>query len=195
MSAPSENIELPDVPTVLGKRKWSDSDETDPVEDSDSDTNNYESQILGDYLSSSDQDDLENSDEDLEGSQSDADDDEDLDILEQEPEQGEVLWSEGEEEYPRCAIYNEKVNQHEHRLTEILNRLASRLAEITTQSESAERLHAQVIEAQQFPEPNAPLIALLGDAGTGKSALIGALTDTPFASKEVSNMFLAYQYI
>jgi hypothetical protein len=43
-------------------------------------------------------------DSDIEALFSEADDDEDAEDVDNEPEQGEVLWSEDQEEYPPCAI-------------------------------------------------------------------------------------------
>ncbi|THW49108.1 hypothetical protein D6D21_02616 [Aureobasidium pullulans] len=85
-----------------------------------------------------------------------------------EPEQGEVLWSEDQEDLPCCAAYHEDVSKFQSRITEILDQTASYLSEIANKGESMERLHAQAIEIREFPEPKIPVVALVGDAGAGE---------------------------
>lgn len=131
------------------------------------------------------------------------DDDVELDLedAEIEPEQGEVRWSEERETYPHCPPYHGDVKQIEGRITVIFDKLVEHLTVISNKSDGMQRLSKQAIEIQKFPEPEAQVIALMGDAGagmfpslnglgfidsiSGKSSLISSILDTPYVSREV----------
>lgn len=100
-----------------------------------------------------------------------SDDEEDSKTIDEEPEQGPVLWSEDQEEFPPNAIYHEDVKQHQGRITEFAVNLAEHLSKIRDKGGDMTRLHAEAVSNQTFPEPKKPVVTLMGDAGSGMSCV------------------------
>ncbi|KAG9698657.1 hypothetical protein KCU95_g2420, partial [Aureobasidium melanogenum] len=109
---------------------------------------------------------------------------EDTEMVDKEPEQGPVLWSADQEEYPPCAIYHEDVKNHQARTTELAVNVGDHLAKISDNGSDVAKLHAEAVAIQKFPEPKKVVIALMGDAGSGKSSLINSILDIPHIAKE-----------
>lgn len=140
-------------------------------------------------------------DSDMERLFTETDDEEDTEVVDDEPEQGPVLWSEDQEGYPPCAIYHEDVKQHQARIVEFAFNIANQLSRISHKVGDMAKLYAEAIACQRFPEPKKIVIALVGDAGSGmvsmqidcdcadcvpgKSSLINSLLDIPHVSQEV----------
>jgi hypothetical protein len=139
---------------------------------------------------------------DIEAFFSDADDDEDAEDADNEPEQGEILWSEDQEEYPPCAIYHSDVKKHQANITEIVAKVTDQLSKICHEGDDIAKLHAEADTCRRFPELKKMVVALVGDAGSGmmsvqddcgcadctpgKSSLINSILDIPYVSQEVS---------
>jgi hypothetical protein len=146
-------------------------------------------------------------DSDIEAFFSDADDDEDAEEADNEPEQGEILWSEDQEEYPPCAIYHADVKKHQAHITEIAAKVTDQLSKICHKGNDIAKLHAEANVCQRFPELKKMVVALVGDAGSGvtsvqddcgcadctpgKSSLINSILDIPYVSQEVSADFVS----
>jgi hypothetical protein len=130
-----------------------------------------------------------------------SDDEEDSKMIDEEPEQGPILWSEDQEEFPPCAIYHEDVKQYQARITEFTVDLADHLSKIRDKGGDMTRLYTEAVSNQAFPEPKKQIVTLMGDAGSGmtcvqdgcnctdhtsgKSSLINSILDTPHVAKEV----------
>ncbi|KAG9638433.1 hypothetical protein KCU95_g8610, partial [Aureobasidium melanogenum] len=123
-------------------------------------------------------------DSDMERLFTETDDEEDTEVVDDEPEQGPVLWSEDQEGYPPCAIYHEDVKQHQARIVEFAFNIANQLSRISHKVGDMAKLYAEAIACQRFPEPKKIVIALVGDAGSGKRSLINSLLDIPHVSQE-----------
>ncbi|KAG9518018.1 hypothetical protein KCU93_g8524, partial [Aureobasidium melanogenum] len=123
-------------------------------------------------------------DSDVESLFNETDDTEDTEMVDKEPEQGPVLWSADQEEYPPCAIYHEDVKKHQARITELAVNVGVHSAKISSNGSDMAKLHAEAIAIQKFPEPKKVIIALMGDAGSGKSSLINSILDIPHIAKE-----------
>lgn len=189
---------------VLGKREREVSSEPVPIKVEKANDNQIESMaeetpllISGEYF---------DDDGDLSSAPSDTVDD--SENLDNEPEQGEVLWREADEKFPPCAAYHEDVHAIYSQLKVILDKATEHLSVISNQSDSLSRLLEQAVETRRFPDPKIPTIALLGDAGagmssskvntnaadmySGKSSLISALLDTPHISREVCTILVSF---
>lgn len=198
MASRSESPEIIETRVVLGKREREVPNEPVAIKVEKADDNQNETMLeetlaldSGGYFD--DDDDL--------SSVALSDMEEDSENLDNEPEQGEVLWREADEKFPPCAAYHEDVRAISSRITAILDKTVEHLSEISDQSDSLARLLEQAKETRKFPDPKIPTIALLGDAGagvsyfqgnmnmadilSGKSSLISALLDTPHISREV----------
>ncbi|THX17187.1 hypothetical protein D6D13_01030 [Aureobasidium pullulans] len=105
--------------------------------------------------------------------------------LDLEPEQGTIRWSEDREEYPNCAVYHADVKQYQARVTELFVNLAEHLSRISHTGDDMEILHTQAIAIQTFSGPKRQVVALAGDAGSGKSSLISSILDIPHISRHV----------
>jgi hypothetical protein len=148
-------------------------------------------------------------DSDVESLFNETDDTEDTEMVDKEPEQGPVLWSADQEEYPPCAIYHEDVKKHQARISELAVNVGVHSAKISNNGSDMAKLHAEAIAIQKFPEPKKVIIALMGDAGsgttdnqrycnraddvTGKSSLINSILDIPHIAKEVFRFFSAIE--
>jgi hypothetical protein len=110
-------------------------------------------------------------DSDIEAFFSDADDDEDAEEADNEPEQGEILWSEDQEDYPPCAIYHADVKKHQARITEIAAKVTDQLSKICHKGDDIAKLHAEANICQRFPELKKMVVALVGDAGSGTTSV------------------------
>jgi hypothetical protein len=210
MASSSESPEIIETRVVLGKRKREETDESvhiktetvdEPVHVKSESFEEDEPEFMPDEIPDSDSD--NDSDDDSSSVASGVEDD--SAALENEPEQGEVLWREADEEFPPCATYHKDVHAIHSRITGILDKTVEFLSEISSQSEGLQRLLEQAQETRDFPDPKISIIALLGDAGTGmsrskvdltitnlfpgKSSLISALLDTPHVSREVYTIF------
>jgi hypothetical protein len=174
MASGSESPEIIETRVVIGKRKRDEIDEsvhikTEKTDESVSikiekpDENEHE--FTHEKISDSDSD--SDNDDDLSSVASDMEDD--SVALENEPEQGEVLWRETDEKFPPCAAYHEDVHAIRSQITKILDQTVEYLSEISSQSEGLQRLLEQAKETREFPDPKIPTIALLGDAGAGRS--------------------------
>lgn len=135
-------------------------------------------------------------------------DEEDSKMIDQEPEQGPIFWSEDQEEFPANAIYHEDVKQHQARISEFAVSLADHLSRIRDKGGDMTRLYAEAVSNQAFPEPKKPVITLMGDAGSGmscvqnccnyadrtsgKSSLINSILDIPQVAKEVCYFLSRY---
>ena len=144
-------------------------------------------------------------DSDMEALFNEADDDDDAEEVDHEPEQGPVLWSEDQEEYPACAIYHADVKRHQSRITELAVNITDHLSKVRQEGDDLDRLHAEAVACQKFPELKKIVIALVGDAGSGmspvqescdyadctsgKSSLINSILDTPHVCQEVCIVF------
>ena len=152
---------------VLGKRKRSDSDEIDTIEGSDYNTYSYAFDVFDNPFGFETQKGPDESEKELGEPPMDMADDEDLKVLEEEPEQGEVLWSEDKERYPRCAIYHEDVKKQVRKIevrtghhsfrsrsdrpaTEDLFTLAARMSGCTLKLASATRKLGIIEQLNQF---------------------------------------------
>ncbi|CAD0093894.1 unnamed protein product [Aureobasidium vineae] len=130
-----------------------------------------------------------------------TDDEEDTEVGDDEPEQGPVLWSEDQEEYPPCAIYHADVKQYQARITGFADNIVDQLSKVCHRGGDMGKLRAEAVACQRFPESKKIVIALMGDAGSGmlfipndsdcadrtpgKSSLINSILDTPHVSQEV----------
>ncbi|KAG9835549.1 hypothetical protein KCU98_g13856, partial [Aureobasidium melanogenum] len=123
-------------------------------------------------------------DSDVESLFVETDDTEDTEMVDKEPEQGPVLWSADQEEYPPCAIYHEDVKKHQARIAVLAANVGVHSAKISSKGSDMAKLHAEAIAIQEFPEPKKIIIALMGDAGSGKSSLINSILDIPHIAKE-----------
>lgn len=166
----SEGSELPEFPMVSRKRKRV---SPDNIEETDQSRYDYTSEISESSSNYDAQDSLEEPDNELGKAQLDSVDDVELDPSEQEPEQGEVLWSEDREQYPEQPAYHEDIKGHKDRLIQILDELVDRFSTISGKSEAAKMLHAELCKLRVFPKPKVPVIALLGDSGTGALCVQG----------------------
>ena len=139
---------------------------------------------------------------DMELSSADGENEEGIEEIDDEPEQGTVLWSEDQEEYPQCAVYHEDVEQHQSRITDLVVNVTEQLSEICHKDGDMAKFHTEAMVIQKFPELKKIVIALMGEAGsgmtcmqndfehadctTGKSSLINSILDIPHIAKEVS---------
>jgi hypothetical protein len=109
-------------------------------------------------------------DSDIEALFSEADDDEDAEDVDNEPEQGEVYWSEDQEEYPPCAIYHADVKEHQASITGFAIKVTDQLSEVCHEGDDIARLHAEADACQRFPELKKMVVALVGNAGSGMAS-------------------------
>ncbi|KAH0275519.1 hypothetical protein KCU91_g4501, partial [Aureobasidium melanogenum] len=181
MTSRSESPDIIETRVVLGKREREVPNEPVPIKVEKADDNQDET--MPEETPALDSGSYFDDDDDL-SSVALSDMEEDTENLDNEPEQGEILWREADEKFPPCAAYHEDVRAISSRITEILDKTVEHLSEISDQSDSLARLLEQAKETRKFPDPKIPTIALLGDAGAGKSSLISALLDTPHISRE-----------
>jgi hypothetical protein len=109
-------------------------------------------------------------DSDIEALFSEADDDEDTEDVDNEPEPGEILWSEDQEEYPPCAIYHADVKEHQASITEFAVNVTDQLSKVCHKGDDIAKLHAEADACQRFPELKKMVVALVGDAGSGMAS-------------------------
>ncbi|THW75242.1 hypothetical protein D6D19_04170 [Aureobasidium pullulans] len=181
MASRSESPEIIETSVILGKRKREQSDKPVLVKLEKVDDNKFDkkTETYGLYGDGNDDDD----DSDLSSvGMSDAEDD--PENLGHEPDQGEILWREADEQFPPCAPYHKDVQAIYSQITDMLDKTVDHLSGISDKSDGLQRLHEQAMETRKFPEPKMPIITLMGDAGAGKSSLISALLDTPHVSRE-----------
>jgi len=148
-------------------------------------------------------------DSDFKARFSDTSDDEDAEEADDEPEQGEVLWSEDQEEYPPCAVYHPDVKKHQACITDFAVNVTDQLSKVCHEGDDIAKLHAEAIACQRFPELKKIVVALVGDAGSGikfkqtchncvdilpgKSSLINSILDVPHIAREVSTKWLSLE--
>jgi hypothetical protein len=160
----SESPEIIGVSPVLGKRTRASASKAAvkfEIIDDDNDLDYSPSHDIDDYNDLNDPADLDGL----------YDDDMLVDVEEeeeQEPEQGEVLWSEDQEKYPHCPAYHEDVKKFADRITEIFDEIVQHLTVISDKSDGMKRLTRQASDIRTFPQPKTPVIALMGDAGAGE---------------------------
>jgi len=106
-------------------------------------------------------------DSDIEALFSGSDDDEDAEEADNEPEQGDILWSEDQEEYPPCAVYHPDVKKHQASITSFAVNITNRLSKVCREADEIAKLHAEAAACRKFPELKKIVIALVGDAGSG----------------------------
>ncbi|KAK6001507.1 hypothetical protein QM012_002838 [Aureobasidium pullulans] len=121
---------------------------------------------------------------DVEFSSADSDNEEGIEEIDDEPAQDTILWSEDQEEYPSCAVYHEDVKPYQNRITDLAVNVTEQLSEICCRGGDMAKFHAEAITIQRFPELKKIVIALMGEAGSGKSSLINSILDTPHIAKE-----------
>jgi hypothetical protein len=110
-------------------------------------------------------------DPDLDSLFNDADDADDAEPVDDEPEQGEILWSEDKEEYPPRAIYHADVKEHQARITDFAVNVTDQLSKVCHQGDDVAKLHAEAVACQKLPEPKKMVVALMGDAGSGMTSM------------------------
>ncbi|KAI5258691.1 hypothetical protein E4T42_00556 [Aureobasidium subglaciale] len=104
--------------------------------------------------------------------------------LDKEPERGDILYSENQEAYPDHAAYHFQIAGIVRRIEILLGQINGQLGRGVLKNEKVEKLRSTVSELSAFPDPPKLVIALLGEAGAGKSSLINSLLDTPHLAKE-----------
>ncbi|KAK3709592.1 hypothetical protein LTR37_010813 [Vermiconidia calcicola] len=110
------------------------------------------------------------SDEHLEPPGAKQDDDSDDD---------DATYDECSEDFPRCAAYHPRFLEICDRLKNMAKEAQGVLRTQTCRSKDVQDLRSRVEEVLDIPEPDRPMIGLLGDTGSGKSSLVNSLTDIP----------------
>lgn len=164
MASRSESPEIIETSVILGKRKREQLDkpvlvklekELEKVDDNKFDKKTETYGLYGDGDGNDDDDDSDLSSVGM----SDAEDD---------PDQGEILWREADEQFPPCAPYHKDVQAIYSQITDMLDRTVDYLSGISDKSDGLQRLLEQAMETRKFPEPKMPIITLMGDAGAGE---------------------------
>lgn len=106
-------------------------------------------------------------DSDFEALFSESDENEDAEEVDDEPEQGDILWSEDQEEYPPCAAYHPDVKKHQTCITQYAVNVTDQLSRVCHEGDDIAKLHAEAVTCQKFPELKKIVVALVGDAGSG----------------------------
>jgi hypothetical protein len=138
---------------------------------------------------------------DIEALFSETDDYDDAEEVDDEPEQGDILWSEDQEEYPPCAVYHPDVKKHQVCVTEFAVNITDQLSKVRHEGDDIAKLHTEALACQKFPELKKVVVALVGDAGSGmtsiqngcgcadfalgKSSLINSILDMPHIARKV----------
>lgn len=122
--------------------------------------------------------DVNNDDEDY-----DEDDD---DASQQSKSDVEESYSERQEPYPACAMFDPDVPEIKLSLEGISKHALTVLEEHPCNNFLVEQFKRKAQELVTMRKPRAVRIALLGNAGAGKSSLLNSLTDIPGLAKTAS---------
>lgn len=97
------------------------------------------------------------------------------------------VYSEDQEPLPRRACYDEDIEGITKRLSDIAKKAHELFTESANKSKTAAAHKVRADQLQVLPDTGKLRVAILGDAGTGKSSLLNSLTDTPELAKSVSD--------
>lgn len=123
-------------------------------------------------------------DEDEEDQEDDNDHDNTFESF-NEANANNTTYDESQEPFPACVVYDSGIEDIRKRLTLIPNAILQILPEDSIKSKSLNMHIAKAKEISEFPKTAGIKIAILGNAGAGKSSLLNAVTDIPELAKSV----------
>lgn len=100
-------------------------------------------------------------------------------------EENATTYDESQEPFPACVVYDSGIEDIKKRLTLIPNAILQILPKDSIKSKSLNMHIAKAKEISEFPKTAGIKIAILGNAGAGKSSLLNAVTDVPELAKSV----------
>ncbi|KAK5700424.1 hypothetical protein LTR17_022926 [Elasticomyces elasticus] len=179
MEEPNPNL------SVLGKRKRDTDTETDDVNETNEangkiyDPDDEDEDSMPQFR---DLDDGEDDDEDNELNDDDADDD----TPEDDDDEQQHIHVESSEAFPGCAIYDKDIPAIKKAMTGIPKKAVEVLTGQDCSGKHA-KTHMRAAQALlEIPTTKRPKIALIGNAGVGKSSLLCAVTDMLNLAKSLS---------
>lgn len=95
-------------------------------------------------------------------------------------------YTEASEPSPDHPAFDQGLAAAEVRAMTAVKELHDSLLGFTSDSKSLQNMQAKAAEAQVQPSPQRHTIAMVGDTGAGKSALLNSITDVPKLATEVS---------
>ncbi|KAK6430690.1 hypothetical protein LTR95_013153 [Oleoguttula sp. CCFEE 5521] len=105
---------------------------------------------------------------------------------EDEDEATSTTYTEAEETMPRCAIYDSRVPALIHTLKEIPGLATTVFANHVNDSTQVAALRSKADHVKQGPQHKKIHVAILGNAGTGKSSLLNSIADLRDLAKAIA---------
>ncbi|KAK1088438.1 hypothetical protein LTR33_000552 [Friedmanniomyces endolithicus] len=189
---PLDDVEMDDTsppPSILGKRKREYDEDSDGDNDEDTlfipDEKDMSLVVYG--TKSARDDDILDADGEDEGEADMVDDEESADGALDEDDDDQDVYTELTESYPGCAIYDRAIPAVKAQLTDISKTVVALLQAHGDGGKHVESHLSAAKALEEVPSTKRLRVALIGNAGVGKSSTLNAITDIANLAKSLAS--------